>query len=118
MSERVRKLRGRIAPAPVSPPDYEFLRMLNAERARIDREDAEALGNPADFVFDDGPEPEPLTEAEQRELADEPASESGDWYLDLVRDLRTEIPDDHPKAEVMDRAIALQSKDREKGRTA
>jgi hypothetical protein len=123
MSERVRKLQGRITPAaaPVAAPGpeyYEFLRMMNVERRRIDREDAEALGNPADLVFDDDPpEPEPLTEAEQRELADEPVSESGDWCFDLVRDLRAEITDDHHAAKSLDRAIALESKHRRRGAT-
>ncbi len=94
----------------------EFLEELNAERARIDAEDAGALGNP-DLDFGDRP-PEPPPEAEQPEPEDEPVSGGGDWYFDMLLDLRAEIADEHHAAESMDIAIAQERKkqQRQKGR--
>jgi hypothetical protein len=120
MSERVRKLRGRIAPAAVPAPsaDYGlFLKLLNNERIALDKADREAMGNRASD-FGGGPrEPEPLTEEEERALAEE-TEWDGESYLGLLLILRAEIDDDHPKAAVLDDTIAKERKEQEKVRTA
>jgi hypothetical protein len=119
MNERVRRLQGRVAGvAPAGPgpsPGYElFLKLLNNARIEGDRADREAQGNP-DFDFGDGPpEPEPLTEAEERSLDEEPVSGGEGWYLDMLLELRAEIPDSHPKAGIMDTAIAAERKTTER----
>lgn len=73
MKDRLSRARGRMedpntgAAVPGSSPEAlavraEFLRVVSAERDRIDREDAEALENPDDPRFDVAP-PEPTAEA-------------------------------------------------------
>jgi len=104
---------GGAGPGP-SPEYDEYVRQMNRDRAAIDAADREALGNPADFDFGGDPEPVPVPvrALEERETVDE------GWYLSLVEGLRAEITDDHPKAEVMDTAIAQERKkqQRQKGR--
>jgi hypothetical protein len=113
--DRVGRLETEHAPpaGPGPSEDYdEYVRQMNAERTAIDAADREALGNPADFDFGDDPEPGPVPVAEERETVDE------GWYGDMLLELRAEITDDHPKAEVMDIAIAQERKkqQRQKGR--
>ncbi len=127
MNERVRRLQGRIVgEAPAGPgvpgpsPGYGlFLKLMNNARIEIDRADREALGSNPDFEFGGPPpEPEPLTEAEQRELDEEPVTGGEGWYLDLLLELRAETPDSHPKAEILDTTIAQERRkqQQQKGR--
>jgi hypothetical protein len=109
MNDRVRRLQGRIAgeatAGPGPSPEYdEYVRQMNRDRAAIDAADREALGNPADFDFGDDPEPVPVPVAEERETVDE------GWYGDMLLELRAEITDAHPKAVLIDRAIAAERK--------
>ena len=107
------RIAGEATAGPGPSPEYdEYVWQMNRDRAAIDAADREALGNPADFDFGDRP-------PEQPEPEDEPVSGVGDWYGDMLLELRAAITDDHPKAEVMDIAIAQERKkqQRQKGAT-
>ncbi len=99
------RIAGEATAGPGPSPEYdEYVLQMNAERAAIDAADRAALGNPADFDFGDDPEPVPVPVAEERETVDE------GWYGDMLLELRAEITDAHPKAVLIDRAIAAERK--------
>jgi len=108
--DRVGRLETEHAPpaGPGPSEDYdEYVRMMNRDRAAIDAADRAALdpSERADLTFGDGPETEPLVEA-----ANEPERTGGDFYFDMLLELRAEIPDSHPKAGILDTAIAAERK--------
>ena len=109
IADRLRRLESRMAQpaAPNSSLDDVrflnlFLKQLNRERYEIDMADREALGNASNFLFgDDGPEPEPLTEAEEREL------DRGDpAFVAFLEGERERYPAGGPDAVFFDRMIA------------
>ena len=123
IADRLRRLESRIA-QPVAPgrsPDFWlFLKLMHNARVETDRADAEALGYNPDLDFGDGPpEPIPLTEAEERALADEPELEGEGWYLDMLLNLRASAGEDvrPAKLEAIDLAIDHERKEQENGRT-
>jgi hypothetical protein len=93
-----------------------FLKLMNNERAEIDRADREALGSEAGKDASDFggglPESEPLTLEEQAMLANEPRYEGESAYLDLLIDLRTTAGEDvsSTKLKALDKAILHERK--------